>query len=336
MSDKRFLCPHCNSATEGLHRNPNICGHCKKYVGVNEAAEALAPKPPRQPKPQVELDAVVRPLNIEIPKAVPKKTGKTITALEWSDSHFPFQDKAVLAIVQTIAKEMQPDFMVHKGDLLDCRMLSRFDKDPSRKESQQDEIDQARSHLATMRLTCPQSRFVLLEGNHEDRLRKMLWTLEGPAAVLATLTSFQKAITWPALLGLDELRIEFVPYAEQSKRNFLPKFITKHGTAVSAKSAATAAKEQAKYNKSGSSGHTHRLGVFYHRDANGSHVWVETGCTCRLDPEYCVDPDWQQGCVFYTFDAITGAVAVEPVFIYNGLGVFRGRTYGRPVEDMAA
>lgn len=319
-----------------MNGNPHICGHCRAYIpdvekglvlaGRNEAQEALASK---RRKPVVALSEVVRPLSVSIPKAAPRKTGKTVTWFLYGDSHFPFQDDAVLAIAHAIVEDTQPDGIGHMGDLLDCYNLSRFDKDPDRKENQQDEIDQARAHLAAMRLASPKSRFILLEGNHESRLKTTLWNLEGPASVLATLTAFKKAITWPTLLGLDELRIEFVPYGEQSKRRDLPKFILKHGTTVSAKSAATASKEQAKYNMSGASGHVHRLGQYHHRDANGSHVWIETGCTCRLDPEYCVDPDWQSGMVFLTFDAETGAVAPEIVECTNGLGVFRGKTYGR-------
>jgi len=327
----RFLCPYCNSATSGLHGNPHICGHCKKYIGdrfENEAQKAIT-KPPKRIRPQVSLDSDIKPLSVQIPNSAPRKAGKTVTALLWGDTHVPFHDPSVLAIVQAIAEDMKPDFLVHMGDLLDCRMLSRFDKDPDRKESQQDEIDQARAHLATMRLASPQSRFIWLEGNHCDRLRRSLWALDGPAAVLAQLTNFKKAITWPALLGLEDLRIEFVPYGEQSKRAALPKFILKHGNIVASKSGATAVREQARYNKSGASGHTHRLGVIWHRDADGSHMWAETGCTCRLDAEYCVDPDWEQGFLFLTFDPVTGAVAPEPVSCTHGLGVFRGRTYGK-------
>lgn len=287
-------------------------------------------------KPEITLDAQVKPLSVTIPDGAPRTIGKTIRALLYGDTHYPFQDDDVLAIIQAIAKDEQPDFIIHKGDLLDCRHISRFDKDPRRKETQQDEIDMARKHLAAMRLTCPDARFVYLEGNHEDRLRKALWQLDGPAAVLAGLRVVQKALTWPVLLGLDELRIEFFPYGEQTKANILPKFITKHGSLVRKTSGATASAEQAKYNKSGSSGHTHRLGAIWHRDSNGSHVWLETGCTCLLDPEYCQDPDWQNGCVFLTFDAETGAVTPEPVFIHNGLGVFRGKTYGRASVSEAA
>lgn len=327
----RVLCPRCNSATEGMYKNPNICGKCRCYIPDyrNEADEAIAPKPAKRSKPAVHLAAEVRPLSVKIPPPAPQTNRDTVTALLYGDSHFPYQSEPVLAVIRAIATDTAPDFIVHVGDLVDCYNLSRFDKDPDRKENQQDEIDQAREHLATMRLASPSSRFVLLEGNHETRLQRTLWNLDGPASVLAQLTAFKKAITWPALLGLEELGVEFVAANEQTKKSFLPKFILKHGTAVRAKSGATAGAEQSKYNKSGASGHTHRLGVFYHRDANGSHVWVETGCTCSIDPDYCTDPDWQQGCVFLTFDKQTGAVAVEPVFIYRGLGVFRGTTYGR-------
>lgn len=327
----RVLCPTCNSATKGLHGNPHICGHCRNYIPDaprNEAAEAIAPKPQRKAKPRVELAETVRPLNVTIPKSAPRKSGGIVTALLYGDSHFPHQDESALAIVQAIAEDTQPDFLVHVGDLLDCYSLSRYDKDPKRKETLQDEIDQARMHLATMRLASPKSRFLLLEGNHEDRLRRTLWNLDGPASVLASLTAFNKAMSWPALLGTEEMGVEFIPANEQTKQTHLPKFILKHGTVVRPTSGATAAGEWKKYSKSGASGHTHRLGQFYHRDQNGNHVWVETGCTCSITPDYTLDPDWQQGAVFMSFEEKTGAFQAETIYIHNGLAVFRGRCYG--------
>lgn len=274
------------------------------------------------------LNNPVRPLKVALPKpARPSKAGRLVSALLYGDTHIPHHDPAAVAVVQAIARETTPDLIVHMGYLLDCYTLSRWDKNPERRETLQDEIDAARQHIAQMRLCSPNSRFVLLEGNHEDRLRRTLWNLDGPAAVLAQLTAFKQAMTWPALLGLDELGAEFVPYGEQSKHRFLPKFLLKHGTVVRNKSAYTACGEHYKYGMSGASGHTHRLGQFYHRDHNGNHVWSETGCTCRLDPEYAPDPDWQQGCVFLTLDTQTGAVQAEPVYIHNGTAVFRGAFY---------
>ena len=67
--------------------------------------------------------------------------------------------------------------------------------------------------------------------------------------------------------------------------------------------------------------------MHFHRDYNGNHVWVETGCACSLKPEYGSDPDWQQGCIVAAFDRKTGAFALEPVYIHNGRAVWRDRVY---------
>lgn len=274
------------------------------------------------------LDIPVRPLGVPVPPRVDVAEGQVTTALLYGDSHFPNQDDEVLAVIGKVAEEVQPNTLVHMGDLLDCYLLSRFDKNPTRRDSLQDEINMGRQHLAQMRLRCPNSRFVLLEGNHEDRLRRTLWNLPGTANALSSLTSFQEALSWPKLLGLDELGIDFAPYnGQQAQRRWLPKWILKHGSVVRKYSGYTARGEMEKYGRSGSSGHTHRLGVHFHQDHNGNHCWVETGCSCLLTPEYMQDPDWQQGCVVLTFELGTGAFSVEPIYIHNGLAVWRECVY---------
>jgi calcineurin-like phosphoesterase family protein len=285
---------------------------------VNEAAEALNQTTALRPE--------IVPLNIEVPPPVLASVSDstTITALLYGDIHFPHQDDEGLSIVRQIAFLLQPDVLCNMGDMLDCTSLSRFDKDPAALESIQDEIDLARVHLAQMRQLSPLSRVVLLEGNHEDRLRRTLWGMKGEASVLNKLTKFQELMTWPALLDLDALGVEFVPYGQQSKFDFLPKFILKHGDTVRGYSAYTARGEMEKYNFSGASGHTHRLGQYFRRDRNGAHVWIETGCCCSLTPQYVADPNWQNGCVVLTFERETGAVHAELINIVNGMAVWRG------------
>lgn len=276
------------------------------------------------------LQLPVRPFAVPFPKPAVKIGGRqTLTVLLYGDTHFPYQSQPTLDVVMAVAKDLQPDHVVHMGDLVDSGHLSeKFKQDPLRKTTLQDEIDQARAHLWQMRKLLPNSPITLLEGNHEERLRRVLWNLEGPARALALLTKVQKTLTWPVLLGLDEIGVNFVPVDEQTKLNLFPRFLVKHGTVVRQKSAYTASAEWLKYGKSGASGHTHRLGIFYHRDHNGSHVWVETGCTCSLDPDYTNDPDWQQGFVVLTFDTKTGAVQVEPIYVHNGTAMWRGKMYG--------
>ena len=273
------------------------------------------------------LDVPVRPLGVPMPQKVEVAADDFMrhTALLYGDTHFPNHDPRALTIVSAVAEMLKPDTLVHMGDLLDCYSLSRFDKNPERLETLQDEINMARQHLAQMRLQNPQAAFVLLEGNHENRLRRTLWNLEGTSRALTSLTNFRKALTWPALLGLEEMGITFVSYdGQQAKQKFLPKWILKHGTIVRKYSGYTARGEMEKYGRSGASGHTHRLGAHFHQDHNGNHCWVETGCTCSLNPEYMADPDWQQGCVVLTFEPETGAFQAEPIYIHQGLAVWRG------------
>lgn len=271
----------------------------------------------------------VKKLHVHVPPAVtPASSNGMLTAVLYGDTHFPFQDDAALRVVAQVIRVAQPDVIVHMGDLMDCYHLSRFDHNPKRIHGLQGEIDMARAHLASMRLLAPKARFVYCEGNHEDRLRRSLWSMPPQAEALMKLDAVQGVLTWPKLLGLEELDIEFIPYGEQTKTPLLPKFLVKHGNVVRKLSGYTARAELDKYNKSGASGHTHRLcGGFFHRDSNGNHVWVETGCTCLLNPEYAQDPDWQQGCVVMTFEPTTGAFQAEPVYIHDGSAVFRGKWY---------
>lgn len=270
----------------------------------------------------------VKKLHVHVPNAVtPASSNGMLTAVLYGDTHLPFQDDAALRVVAQVIRVVKPDVVVHMGDLMDAYHLSRFDKNPKRIHTLQDEIDMARAHLASFRILAPKARFVFLEGNHSDRLRRALWSMPPQAEALMKLDAITNNLTWPKLLGLEELGIEFIPYGEQSRANIFPRFIVKHGTVVRQLSAYTARAEWQKYGRSGASGHTHRLGMFMHRDHNGNHVWVETGCTCKLDPEYAVDPDWAQGCVVVTFEQKTGAFQVEPVYIHHGTTVFRGQWY---------
>lgn len=251
-----------------------------------------------------------------------------LVAVLAGDKHFPFSDERTLSILLTITSELQPDLLVDMGDIIDCYHLSRFDKNPDRLTTLQDEIDQARAHLFSWGECAPGARKVLLGGNHDARIEKMLWNLDGPAKALLKLTRFRELMTMDGLLGLKEMGWEFLPEDMQTKTELLPKTVLKHGTVVRKWSGGTAQGEWMRYGRSGASGHVHRLAMFLHaKHGGGSHFWLETGCCCTLDPEYMRDPDWQNGFMVLTVQKKTGAFAVEPVYVFDGLAVFRGKTY---------
>lgn len=246
-------------------------------------------------------------------------------AVAYGDTHKPFADDRAVRAIRGIIKDVQPDVLLHIGDLVDCFTISDFNKDPARKESLQDEIDQGAGHLHQDAQLAPNARRILVEGNHEGRLTKTIWKLQGAQRELAKLRVFQQAMTWPNLLGLDQIGWEFVPTQQQPLAGVVSKLVVKHGTVVRKWSSWSAKGEWEKHAKGGISGHTHRLGAFYHRDLAGSHVWHETGCSCSLQPDYVQHPDWQHGCavIAYTDERYH----VEPVYIENGRAIWRGKEF---------
>jgi hypothetical protein len=270
------------------------------------------------------LDLEPRPFAVRVPRpAKVQLKGKYQHAVWWSDSHMGYQSDPALDVVLGIIKEVRPAKLIHGGDLVDAYSISAFDKNPERLNSLQDEIDMAKAHLHQASQLAPAAEKVLLEGNHEDRLRRLIWKLPGTAAELAKLRAFRQAMTWPNLLGLDEIGWDFVPTFQQPLLGMLSKLALKHGDLVRKESAMTARAEYGRYTMSGISGHTHRLGKFYHRDLRDSHIWLEGGCTCRVtDVEYVPHPNWHQGCVVVTYKTDGSWFNAQEVYIENGTAMW--------------
>lgn len=289
-------------------------------------------KRPTQPA-SIDSFMPVRPVKVEVPETKPKARAievpsGTFTSLHYGDVHFPFQDDRALEVLYAIIEDLQPNLIVNHGDLVDAYLISRFEKDPSHRISLQNELEMAASHLGTVRNLSPESECWLVEGNHEDRLRRQLWKMaeSAPNREIVLLPTIQSALEWESLLGLNDLDWDYI----REKRVLFDRLVIKHGTMVRKWSSYTARGEWEKYGKGGISGHTHRMGAFYHRDLSGSDVWLEHGCLCDLDPDYAESPDWQQGFVVVSWNEDRSLFGTEPVHIHEGRAFFRGREYGQP------
>lgn len=275
-----------------------------------------------------KIDVPARPLSIPIATPAIHVKGRWLTAFLYGDTHHGEHCQKTLDTVLAIGKDLQPDILIDMGDGVDASMLSdKFKYDPTSKVTLQDEIDAKRIQLAQFRDAMPNADYYYNEGNHEQRMTRAIWSTEGVARQMMTIKGVRNQLTWPVLLGLDELHITWREYKQQTNNLILPKFIIKHGTLVRTKAGYSAHAELAKYGRSGASGHTHRLSGIYRRDHKGQHLWVETGCCRTLNPEYTDDPDWQNGAVNLTFDTKTGAVQPELAEMRNGSCLFRGQFY---------
>lgn len=205
-------------------------------------------------------------------------------AIVINDTHFPHADKNAITKVLAMVKAMQPDTIILNGDIIDFYNISSFSKDPSRKETLQDELDSARAFLTTLRAAAPNARICFTIGNHEDRLRRYL---RSNAKALESLN----ALKLESLLGLTDLDIRMYP-AEGFKLN--RNCVVMHGDRVSKHAGGTARMQFERHLISGLSGHTHRAGRYDVVGHSQSFFWIEGGCLCELNPEYIEGrPNWQ-------------------------------------------
>ena len=200
-----------------------------------------------------------------------------------SDLHVPFHNMDFVELFIEFLKDFQPDKIVLNGDIVDFYDLSHFDKNPKRVGVLQKELDIVNGILMLIRLACPLSEIIYIEGNHEDRLRKFLW--KNPSISSLRDLKLERLLRFP-----DVGNIRLVEEYDVRGMKFT------HGGLVRKHSSYSAKAEYDHHLQSGASGHTHRLGVYNKTTDGRVDEWIELGCGCLLRPEYIKGcPDWQNG-----------------------------------------
>jgi UDP-2,3-diacylglucosamine pyrophosphatase LpxH len=213
-----------------------------------------------------------------------------------SDQHIPYHAKRINdLILEEFIPEFKPDYIDLLGDMIDFWQISKFRKDPARKNDIQKDIDTAVEYLTKLREVAPQAEIILHYGNHLGRLRKYIWDR---AAEISSLRSLN--LKW--LLDCDKLHLKVIE--QEEGYDIRGKLVLTHGTLISQDSAMTAKRNLQRYGQSIICGHTHRLGSTYKTDLRGTIGAWENGCLCNLDlvHEWGAElANWQQGfsIVFY-------------------------------------
>jgi len=247
----------------------------------------------------------------------PWKGRQIFTQLVFADVHAPYQCDRSIAIMLEILNDSQPDSVINLGDMVDCYTLSDFLRDPNRKESLQDEIDIARGINLMVRQAAPNAVIDEFEGNHEERLRRALWRAEKAQAVLFSLTNMKREATWPKLLDLEGVGINWHPTG--TIKEIAPNFYAHHGDVKG--------DPFAKFQVNGISGHIHKFLMRTARTVKEQVEWFTCPTLGTLNPEYDCHPQWQNGFWFLTHDIEAGTRTAEPVRIQDGAALFRGRKY---------
>lgn len=207
--------------------------------------------------------------------------------LSISDLHIPFHDEKYISTVFEYISQKRPDVIVLNGDVLDFFMLSRFTKGEGRNPAE--EVAICRDILKQLReVTGDKTKIYYIIGNHETRLERYVLT---QAPHLSSLIEDVFSI-----LKVDEFNVRGC-----EKLTVNNSFVFKHGALLGNKSGLSAIKEMENSYMSGATGHCHRLAKYIARKAGKKFVWLESGCGCRLDPYYMVEPNWQQGFIEVEF-----------------------------------
>jgi predicted phosphodiesterase len=234
-----------------------------------------------------------------------------------NDLQIPFQDPKAVALVLDFVKDLKPHGVILNGDVVDCYALSTFDKNPLTPATLALEITLAGNLMTALAPYTKERHW--LGGNHEDRLRRFLWSKAPMFQGLGDL-EFRN------LFHLVEHGFQWAPYGDI---HHLGKLAVTHGSIVRQHSGLSARAHYDKYGQSVLVGHTHRLGAYYHSNLAGVHGAWENGCLCLLTPEYAQHPDWQLGFSVVHVES-NGQFQVEliPVIRSEAL-IYGGRRYGK-------
>ena len=222
-----------------------------------------------------------------------------------SDWHVPFIDDKAFDCHLEYVKKYKPDVYIINGDMLDFYSLSKFDKNPERKDDVQAELDKGNEYLNRLVRVLPKRcDKYYLKGNHETRLQKYLWQDGGAMDSL-------RALKLENLLYLRDKGIRLVDashdyWKDDSGHLKIGDVLVAHGDnrlngfSLSKYSGYSAKNTMLSMMSSIAMGHGHRLAVIYHTTPNGILKGLETGSLCQQSGT----SNWQQG--FATFQVYRG------------------------------
>lgn len=284
------------------------------------------------------------------PSEAPRLLRKTKTAFVYSDAQIGYlidpethelseiHDSKAMKIAHQIMADVQPSEVAIIGDWMDISFASRW--------QQHDEFDApnqslqaAYDHLRQIKANAGPhlEKFVFVEGNHDQRLEKMLLEHNRSAMRIkrAGDTSNWPVFSLPYLLRFDELGIITTGRYPGGDYYMLPDLMLTH-----------APPRVAEINASVIHGHTHKLSitprVAHTAVGRESYYMYDIGCLCQLGitgdlqrfmvtrvPSDRGRTNWHQGVA--VINIVEGKIpfhSVDLIAITNHRALYNGQVYG--------
>jgi predicted phosphodiesterase len=228
------------------------------------------------------------------------------------DIHVPFDNKKAVDAALQAGEMYEPDEVIQLGDLMDCYKLSQFTKEPERGANFQGELDEGTEMLRQIKKRTGAQRATMLEGNHEERLRRYLLTQAGALSNLRVLTI-------PTLLKLEEIGWDFMEAHEFYAINNV------HFTHGEYAQKYSSRKHMEQYGVTIIHGHTHKLQWHCNKFIDRQIEAWEFGCLSSLNVsrDYIKCANWQHG--FGTVTVLNDQYWINGYHIRDGRVEFQGK-----------
>jgi predicted phosphodiesterase len=251
-----------------------------------------------------------------LPKYNQAVTEQDIKAIFLFDAHIPYQDSKAYDIALSYAKEWQPDEIYLAGDYMDFKDVSYWKNDPRRMPFVE-EVNIGKAFLKDVRSNFPTQKIVYLEGNHEDRLARYMWTKAPELCGIPELSI-------PTLLQLDKLGIEYVSNVQRMNMGLSPlklgKLYVIHGHEVNCSTAVVnlARTMYLKTHVNTLFGHHHQSQQFIVKKLDNSHEgsWM-VGGLCKLSENYMPSNNWVHGFCTVRYNPASGYFKVRNKMIID-------------------
>lgn len=265
-------------------------------------------------------------------------------------------DEAVIDIIHQIQLDYEVEFGIDLtillGDCLDFAAFSSHRSAPGYLINTQLEIDRYGTEVAIQRELAPNAEIVAFNGNHEDRLNKMIIDKLPALHGISKANTRNPVLSVSSLCDFDKYNIKSIdtyPDGEYWANDYL-RF--EHGSLIGAGLGATAAKYLHSARVSTVYGHIHRqelvFGKVMDRHGNRNIFAGSPGCSARIDgvlpsSSTGIGSDgkqlaskgekWQHGMwvIWYEEDGLQRAYP-EIITIENGFAINRGKVYTTKVN----
>lgn len=294
----------------------------------------------------IEVARAVKPKVVKPEFTAAPLVGQWKTAIVTADEQIgyrgdeSFHDERAINIAHQIIAAEQPDQRIIAGDFMDLATLSRYEQEDATRGCMQRAFDYGNELLAIDRELSPNSTIALVEGNHDRRMQKFANDNAQDVMHVKRGNSDERwpALSVPGLLGVEDLRVEYIDAYPAGMWWINDKLRAIHGTKVNSKGSTAQMYANEMPHISTVFGHTHRQEILRRTtfDRSGKIVssYINPGCMCRVDGEVpsvkgaigvngeaaIAWEDWQQGLAIIRYKE-TGEFFTTLIEINDGVAI---------------